>query len=82
MLELGISQAQAQFTKILGEHVVILDKKTNQKKAVLMPYDEYNKLVKQAATRESLTDGGFSRFVGALDKTFASDDARYNEILK
>lgn len=82
MLELGISQAQSQFTKILGEVTLILDKKSNQKKAVILPYDEYARLVKQASTKESLRDGGFTKFVGALDGSFESDDAKYNEIVK
>ena len=82
MLELGISQAQSQFTKILGEVTLILDKKSNQKKAVILPYDEYARLVKQALTKESLRDGGFAKFVGALDGSFESDDAKYNEIVK
>ena len=82
MLELGISQAQAHFTKILGEITLVLDKKSNQKKAVILPYDEYAKLIKQASTKESLRDGGFTKFVGVLDGGFESDDTRYNEIVK
>lgn len=31
MLELGISQAQAQFTKLLTQTVFIVDKKAHQK---------------------------------------------------
>lgn len=33
MLELGISQAQAQFTKLLTQTVFIVDKKAHQKKS-------------------------------------------------
>lgn len=82
MIELGISQAQSQFTKILGEITLVLDKKSNQKKAVILPYNEYAKLVKQAATKESLKEGGFTKFVGALNGGFQSDDPKYNEIVK
>ncbi len=82
MLELGISQAQAQFTKILNQSTLILDKKTHQKKAVILPYDEYSKLIKQSATKESLSSGCFSKFVGILDQNFQIDDAKYQEIVK
>jgi len=82
MLELGISQAQAQFTKILTQTVFIVDKKAHKKKAVIMPYEEYEKLVSQAATKESLENGSFNQFVGMLDKKFESDDIKYNEIIK
>lgn len=82
MLELGISQAQAQFTKLLTQTVFILDKKARQKKAVIMPYSEYEKLIKQASSKESLSDGGFNKFVGILDNNFKTDDEKYNKIIK
>lgn len=82
MLELGIAQAQAQFTKLLSQTVFIVDKKARQKKAVIMPYEEYEKLIKQTAKKEDLEKGSFNKFVGMLDKEFATDDAKYNEIVK
>lgn len=82
MLELGISQAQAQFTKILSQTVFIVDKKAHKKKAVIMPYEEYEKLIKQASTKENLEKGSFNQFVGILDNTFKTDDMKYNEIVK
>ena len=82
MLELGISQAQAQFTKLLTQTVFILDKKARQKKAAIMPYSEYEKLIKQASSKESLSDGGFNKFVGILDNNFKTDDEKYNKIIK
>lgn len=82
MLELEISQAQIQFTKLLTQTVFILDKKANQKKAVIMPYSEYKKLIKQASSKESLSDGGFNKFIGILDNDFKIDDEKYNEIVK
>ncbi|WP_198305552.1 type II toxin-antitoxin system Phd/YefM family antitoxin [Arcobacter vandammei] len=82
MLELGISQAQAQFTKLLTQTVFIVDKKAHQKKAVIMPYSEYEKLIKQASSKDNLSDGGFNKFVGILDNSFQTDDEKYNEIIK
>ncbi len=82
MLELGISQAQAQFTKLLTQTVFIVDKKAHQTKAVIMPYDEYERLIKQASSKENLSDGGFNKFVGILDNNFKTDDIKYNELLK
>ncbi len=82
MLELEISQAQIQFTKLLTQTVFILDKKAHQKKAVIMPYSEYKKLIKQASSKESLSDGGFNKFIGILDNNFKIDDEKYNEIVK
>jgi len=82
MLELGISQAQSQFTKILNQFVTIIDKKSHHKKAVILPYDEYISLLKRATDKESLKDGSFSKYVGILDDDFSSDDMKYNEIVK
>lgn len=82
MLELRISQAQAQFRKLLSQTVFIVDKKANQKKAVIMPCDEYEKLIKKASSKEDLTIGGFNKFVGILDKNIKIDDIKYNEIIK
>ncbi|MBN2896483.1 MAG: hypothetical protein JXK05_11415 [Campylobacterales bacterium] len=82
MLELGISQAQAQFTKLLNQTVFIVDKKAHQKKAVIMPYAEYEKLIKQASSKESLQSGSFNQFVGILHNDFQSDDERYKRIVE
>ena len=82
MLELGISQAQAQFTKILNQTVFIVDKKARRKKAVILPYEEYEKLLRQSVKKENLEDGSFSKFVGILDKQFTTNDTKYNEIIK
>ena len=82
MLELGISQVQAQFTKLLSQTVLIVDKKAHQKKAVILPYEEYEKLVKQATTKEDLQTGSFNQFVGILDEKFVTNDLKYNEIVK
>jgi len=82
MLELGISQAQAQFTKLLTQTVFIVDKKAHQKKAVIMPYEEYEKLIKQSISKESLEEGSFNKFVGILDNEFVTDDEKYKAIVR
>ena len=81
MIELGISQAQSLFTKLLNKKVTIIDKKTKKKKAVILPYSEYQALLKNQK-KENLEEGSFSKFVGILDKDFQTDEARYNEIVK
>ena len=82
VIELGISQAQAQFTKLLNKTVLVVDKKANHKKAVIIPYEEYNLLVSRASNKESLQNGIFSRFIGILDKNFQTDDIKYREIIE
>jgi len=82
MLELGISQAQAQFTKLLSQAVCIVDKKAHQKKAVILPYEEYENLLKRSANKESLEQGSFNKFVGILDNDYAIDDEKYKSIVK
>ncbi len=82
MLKIGISQAQAQFRKLLTQTVFIVDKKAHQKKVVTLPYDEYEKLIKQATSKESLKDGGFNKSIGILDNSLATDDIKYKEIIK
>jgi hypothetical protein len=82
MLELGISQAQAQFTKLLNQTVFIVDKKARKTKAVIVPYEEYEKLIKQSISKESLEEGSFNKFVGILDNAFTTDDEKYKAIVK
>lgn len=83
MLELGISQAQSQFTQLLNQTVLIVDKKAHHKKAVILPYEEYTNLLARASNNnETLQDGVFSQFVGVLDDDFKTDDTKYNEIVK
>ena len=81
MIELGISQAQMQFTKILTEQVMIVDKKNKIKKAVILPYEVYAKLIEKALIREDYLQGSFSKFKGVLSKEFRTDDAKYNDIV-
>ena len=82
MLELGIAQAQTQFTKLLDQTVIIIDKKAHKKKAVIIPYEEYARLLEQSATKESLKNGSFNKYIGVLDKDFETDDDRYKAIVK
>lgn len=83
MIELGISQAQHQFTQILNQSVLIVDKKAHHKKAVILPYEEYMRLIASANTNtKDLDNGLFSQFVGTLDNEFVTDDTKYNEIIK
>ncbi len=81
MLELGISQAQTQFTKLLTQTVIIVDKKSRIKKAVIMPYNEYTQLVNRTLSREKIEDGVFNQFAGILDSEFKTDDEKYNRIV-
>jgi len=82
MLELGISQAQAQFTQLLNQIVLIVDKKAHHKKAVILPYEEYQNLVSKIPKKSVNLDGGvFSSFVGVLDNDFKTTDIKYNEIV-
>lgn len=81
MLELGISQAQTQFTKLLNKTVLIVDKKAHKKKAVLVPYEEYINLINKSASIDDLKDGIFTKFTGVLDNTSHIDDEKYNRIV-
>jgi len=81
MLTLGISQAQAQFTKLLDKKVTIIDKKSKKEKAVILPYSEYIALLNRV-NKKDLKEGTFSKFVGLLDKNFKTNDPRYQEIVK
>lgn len=82
MLELGISQVQAQFTKLLSETVLVVDKKAHRKKAVILPYEEYEKLIRRAATKEDFETGSFNQFIGILDNEFAVNDEKYKKIVQ
>jgi len=82
MLELGVSQAQANFTKLLNQTVVIVDKKSHQKKAVILPYDEYNSLIAKTIKKDNLENGSFSKFVGLLGDNFTTNDDKYKAIVK
>ncbi|EDP73779.1 type II toxin-antitoxin system Phd/YefM family antitoxin [Hydrogenivirga sp. 128-5-R1-1] len=83
---LNISQAQKNFTKILNESTLIIDNKKKEKKAVIIPYKEYLRLISQCQNKEDLlsmlSSGKFSKFKGILDKNFKTRDEKYNSIVK
>ncbi len=79
MLSLSVSQAQRQFTSILLEPTTIIDKKSNIKKAVILPYEMYEKLVSKSKKKEKID---LDEFRGILKGDLITDDARYNAILK
>ena len=82
MIELGVSQAQAQFTQLLNQTVLIVDKKAHHKKAVILPYQEYVSLLAKASKKSNKNESSFSKFVGILDNDFKTKDIKYNEIIK
>lgn len=83
MIEIGVSQAQMQFTKLLDKVSIIVDKKSKIKKAVILPYDEYQKLIKnQKKNPFKKKEGTFDDFMGVLSSTFESEDERYKQIVK
>lgn len=83
MIEIGVSQAQMQFTKLLDKVSIIIDKKSKIKKAVILPYDEYQRLLKnQKENPSDNKEGMFDSFVGVLSDSFESDDERYKQIVK
>jgi len=81
MLELGIAQVQAQFTKLLNKTVVIIDKKSHIKKAVIIPYEEYMHLIKKSLPKENIDNGVFNKFAGVLDNELKTDDEKYNKVI-
>ena len=54
-------------------------KKAHQKKAVILPYEEYERLIKLSITKENLEKGLFNKFVGILNKEFKTDDIKYRK---
>ncbi len=83
MIEIGVSQAQMQFTKLLDKISVIVDKKTKIKKAAILPYDEYQKLIKNQKKDDfKKKSGAFDDFTGVLSDMFETDDIRYHKIVK
>ncbi len=79
MLSLSVSQAQRQFTSILLEPTTIIDKKSNIKKAVILPYEMYVKLVSKSKKKVKID---LSQFEGILKGDLITNDTRYNTILK
>jgi len=84
MKELSVSQAQKQFTSLLSEPeiTIIIDKKSHIKKAVLMPYSLYEKLISKKESLVHKEKFELEQFVGLLSDDFKTDDAKYNAIIK
>ena len=84
MKELSVSQAQKQFTSLLSELEVttIIDKKSHIKKAVLMPYSLYEKLISNDRKQVIEEKVDLDQFVGLLSDKFKTDDKKYNAIIK
>ena len=85
MIEVGVSEAQSRFTKLLSEPVTIVDKKTHTKRAVMLPYDIYEGLLKGQRRHEVFEpDEELDAFVGILaDRAEPADpDERYRAIMQ
>jgi len=80
MISFEISEAQANFPDILNQQVLIVDSDTHNKKAVILPYDDYIKLLNNSYIDNK--NGSFEKFVGILDENFQIDDIKYNKIVK
>ena len=82
MKELNISQAQQQFTSLLSatEVTTIIDKKNHLKKAVVMPYSLYEKLIASAVNTKTEQSLELEQFVGIFSDELQSDDVRYNAV--
>ncbi len=85
MIEMGISEVQNQFTKILSQSVTIVDKKSHKKRAVILPYEVYEKLLlREKKSKLFEADDELEAFVGILkgaDK-LENQDERYKAIIK
>lgn len=82
MLIVSVSEAQKQFSKIINKPTLIIDQKKSSKKAVILPYDVYQELLKQSITKASLATSGFADFVGVLNKDFKTKDKKYHQVIK
>jgi hypothetical protein len=85
MVEMGISEVQNQFTKLLSQSVTIVDKKSHKKRAVILPYEVYDKLIREQRKQKLFEeDDELSAFVGILEgaEKLNKEDERYQEILK
>jgi len=78
MQNLSVSQAQKQFTSILSKATVIIDKKSHIKKAVILPYETYQRLI---ALTKKKPNVDINSFVGILSNDFSTEDQCYNSIM-
>lgn len=84
MLEVGVSEAQSRFTKLLSESVTIVDRKTHAKRAVMLPYAVYEELLKaQRRHKVFEPDDELDAFVGILaEGAVPEEDERYQAIVE
>jgi len=85
MLEMGISEVQSQFTKLLSKPVLIVDKKSHKKRAVILPYAMYEELkIQKNKAKVFEEDRELDAFIGILKGTdsLGIEDKRYREIIK
>jgi hypothetical protein len=81
MLELTISQVQKQLASILSETTLVVDKAHKEKKAVILPYELYEKLMKECKIqRYEIHD--LDKYIGILSDDFETNDQRYARIVK
>lgn len=85
MIEMGIAEVQNKFTKLLSTAVTIVDKKSHKKKAVILPYEMYEKLARtQRKEKVFRDDAELDAFLGLLEGADKLDttDERYKAIVK
>jgi len=81
MLEVDVSHAKRQFDTLLNQEVVIVDDEYHTKKAVLLPYNIYDEIMRKVMRRDNLLQGSFNQFQGMLSQDFKTSDSRYNAII-
>ena len=85
MIEISISEAQSQLTKILDQVTLIIDKKSHKKRAVLLPIDDYEKLImRQKKEKVFQRDDSIDKYLGILEgaDSIETEDVRYKAIIK
>ena len=85
MIEMGISEVQHQFTKLLSKSIMIVDKKSHKKRAVILPYEVYEKLaLLERKNKVFEADDELDAFVGLLEGAdkLKTEDERYKAIIK
>lgn len=82
---MGIAEVQNKFTKLLSTAVTIVDKKSHKKKAVILPYEMYEKLARRQRREKVFRDDAeLDAFIGLLEGADELDttDERYKAIMK
>ncbi|MDQ7047339.1 MAG: hypothetical protein Q9M39_06860 [Sulfurovum sp.] len=85
MIEMGIAEVQNQFTKLLSQEIMIVDKKSHKKRAVILPYAVYERLAREERkARVFEVDDELDSFIGILEGAdkLNDNDERYKAIIK